>query len=279
MNGGPANPPNAFAALRKRLLALAEPAMRVRVVSEFLEASDPEDVVAVLREAAADTSRGDQGADHVLAAFAEIVGGLESRGAPFYDRMAAAYATAVEQRAAAVCRLFSRPPPARTLSPDEAAEWDSELAKVTLGGRRALAKSLDRALIERLLKDPAPEVVRNLLMNPRVTESDIVALCARRPNTTSVLREIHGCPRWRRNYRVRLALARNPYTPTEIAVHAVTTLAAQDLRTVMNDIHLHEHVRAAARARLKGEPRPAEPAPAGRQSIAGGATLPGSKLH
>jgi hypothetical protein len=256
MNGGPANLPGAFCSLRKRLLVLAEPAMRLRVVSEFIEKSEPEDVVAALAEAAADTSRGDQGADHLLAAFAEIIGSLESRGAAFYDRVVAAYATAVEQRAAAVCRLFSRPPPARTLPPDETAEWDAELAKVTLGERRALAKSLDRALIERLLKDPAPEVVRNLLMNPRVSESDIVALCARRPNAAAVLREIHACLRWRGNYRVRLALARNPYTPTEIAVHAATTLAAQDLRTIMNDIHLHDHVRAAARARLKGEPPP-----------------------
>lgn len=239
-----------FAGIRRRLLALSEPAMRMRVVRDLLERADSDAVVAILREAVAGTSRGDQGTDHLLAAFAEIIEGIDPGGGPFYDRMAAAYGTAIEQGAPEVARLFSRPPPARALSQEEMAEWDVELARLTLGERRSLAKTLKRGIIERLLKDPSPQVVTTLLMNARVTESDVVALAARRPNTIPVLREIHRCPRWKRSYRVRFALVRNPYTPTEIAIHIVTSLAAQDLRTVVGDMHLHDLVRETAKARL-----------------------------
>ena len=247
---GCAGAPDPFATVRTRLLCLAEPAMRAHVLGELLHKMEPEEVVAMLRTAVSGTSRGDQGADHLLAAFAEIIESIDPRGGPFYDRMAAAYGTAVELGVPEVCRLFTRPPPVRALSQEEMAEWDTELAQLTLGARRSLAKTLRRTILERLLKDPAPEVVRTLLTNPRVAEADIVALAARRPNTAPVLREIHRCPRWKGSYRVRLALVRNPYTPTDIAIHIVTSLAAQDLRTVVNDVHLHDYVREAAKARL-----------------------------
>ena len=224
--------------------------MRTRVLREELDRLDADEVVTILRAAVSETSRGDQGADHLLAAFAEIVEGLDPRGGPLYDRMAAAYGTAIEQGVPEVARLFTRPPPVRALSQEEMAEWDVELAKLTLGERRSLAKTLKRGVIERLLKDPAPQVAQTLLMNARVTESDVVALAARRPNTAAVLREIHRCPRWKLSYRVRLALVRNPYTPPEVAIHIVTSLAAQDLKTVVGDMHLHDLVRAAAKSRM-----------------------------
>jgi hypothetical protein len=45
---------------------------------------------------------------------------------------------------------------------------------------------------------------------------------------------------------VRLALARNPYCPLEVAVRALGSLAASDLREIAGDATLHADVRRHA---------------------------------
>lgn len=97
----------------------------------------------------------------------------------------------------------------------------------TLGERKSLARRPDRKFVERVLRDPHPDVIALLLKNPRLTEADVVRLCARRPNTAEVLRQVFCDPRWSSRPRVRNALALNPSTP-EPVVHAVLPLLAPD---------------------------------------------------
>ena len=61
-----------------------------------------------------------------------------------------------------------------------------------------------------------------------MTESDIVRLCARRPVSTEVLREVFRSPRWIVRYPIKVALALNPYTPLDIALQLAPHLQAQD---------------------------------------------------
>ena len=51
---------------------------------------------------------------------------------------------------------------------------------LSLGERKSLARRPGRDLVLRVLRDPHPDVIRILLGNPRVTEDDLVRLCARR---------------------------------------------------------------------------------------------------
>ena len=60
---------------------------------------------------------------------------------------------------------------------------------LTLGERKSLARRPDRAMLDRLLHDPHPDVIRRLLRNPRLTEDDVVRLAARRPGRPEVLVE------------------------------------------------------------------------------------------
>ena len=88
------------------------------------------------------------------------------------------------------------------------------MAKVPLGVRRSLARRNDIGLIERLLGDPDPAVVENLLNNPRITELEVVRMAARSPVREEVLAAIARHPRWGIRHRVRVTLAHNPGTPT-----------------------------------------------------------------
>jgi hypothetical protein len=94
---------------------------------------------------------------------------------------------------------------------------------LTLGERKSLARTHDRNLLARVLRDPHPDVIRILLDNPTVVEADVVRLCAQRPARAQVLGAVFLHQRWVLRYRVRLALALNPFTPEEITLQLLPT--------------------------------------------------------
>lgn len=118
---------------------------------------------------------------------------------------------------------------------------------LTLGERKSLARRSDRNLLARVLRDPHPHVIRILLGNPTLTENDVVRLCARRPISTEVLREVFKSARWIVRYPIKLALSLNPYTPLDIALQLAPHLQSQDLRRLLAaeelDVLLREAVR------------------------------------
>lgn len=90
--------------------------------------------------------------------------------------------------------------------------------ELTLGERRNLARRALRSHFDRLLSDPHPRVIAELLQNPRLTEDDVVRLAARRPGRADVLRQLAGSVRWIRQARVRTALVFNPASPPWLSV-------------------------------------------------------------
>src|SRR5689334_5297995 len=104
---------------------------------------------------------------------------------------------------------------------------------LSLGERKSLARRNDRDLLARVLRDPHPDVIRIVLGNPGLTENDIVRLCARRPVSTEVLREVFRSPRWIVRYPVKLAIVLNPYTPLDISLQLAPHLTAPDRGRVL----------------------------------------------
>ena len=66
---------------------------------------------------------------------------------------------------------------------------------LTLGERKSLARKPDRRMFDRVLRDPHPDVIALLLQNPRLTETDVVRLCSRRPGVAEVLSRVFAS-RW-----------------------------------------------------------------------------------
>lgn len=120
---------------------------------------------------------------------------------------------------------------------------------ITLGERKAFARRVDREWIARVLRDPHPAVIRILLANPGVIESDVLLLCARRPVAQDVLREVFRCARWIVRYPIKVALVLNPYTPLDVALQLAPLIQAQDARRVLEAADLDPELHAALRAR------------------------------
>ncbi len=124
---------------------------------------------------------------------------------------------------------------------------------LTLGERKSLARNPGRFEIDRLLQDPAPEVVAHLLASPKMTEIDVVRVASRRPGVPEVLREVACSSRWVMRYRVRIALVSNPYLEPSLAVKLAPHLLEQDRRRLAADHTLHPRLREFLGRSLRGE--------------------------
>lgn len=121
---------------------------------------------------------------------------------------------------------------------------------ITLGERRSWARRPDRDLLARLVLDPDPLVIRNLLHNPRLIEQDVLRIVSRRPIGGDVLAEVFHHHSWGQRPSVQLALVLNPYTPVLMAAGLVALLNVGQIRDLVDDPGVHQVVRERASAAL-----------------------------
>jgi hypothetical protein len=125
---------------------------------------------------------------------------------------------------------------------------------LTVGERRSLARRPHRGKIDRLLKDPHPLVLRQLLGNPTLIENDVVALAAQRPAREAALRTIAEFPDWIIRTRVRMAVISNPLSPSGIAVPLAGLATRPELVEIAENPALHVVLRVVACELLERRP-------------------------
>lgn len=233
-------------ALERSTLALPERDMRRAVIGHHFLALSDSDLVGSLVMLIGRVSEGKPAARVVLVELALDEALLSDLP---YPRKASAYALARGIGALGVARMFLSARPRDNLTADEAGP-ENEHVSTPLGVRRSAARSRDRLLLDRLLHDRNPAVIRNLLDNPRLVEQDAVRIAAMRPTNPEVLSALARHARWSANYRVRKALACNPYTPRPLAIRLLPSLLVQDLRLALQSIDLDQAVEAEVRRLL-----------------------------
>jgi hypothetical protein len=140
-------------------------------------------------------------------------------------------------------------------SPDEDRVPDYGKGRpLTLGERKSLARRPQRESLERLLRDPHPDVIRQLLANPRLTEDHVLSIAARRPCRPDVLTEIARATRWAHRPRVRVALILNPDTPLEVVSPITGLLLRHELALVVSSTTVAPAVRALCLEHLERRP-------------------------
>jgi hypothetical protein len=232
--------------LARRLSALPEPDMRTSVLAEALVAGDPRRHCRILT---AIVQRGRQGGPPFDVALLALGGLLADPDRLTYERRSVLYAAARSAELLDLADLFLSAGAASDVPPPPALTRDGR--PVTLGERKSLARGRRREILDRLMRDPDPAVIRILLGNPRLCERDVVAIAARRPQIPEVQREIARSRRWIARYDVKLALIFNPYTPTDIAIRLLGFLSATNLRQAATEPVLADIVRRAARRRIQ----------------------------
>lgn len=126
--------------------------------------------------------------------------------------------------------------------------------ELTVGERKSLARSPSRRAFEKLLLDPHPLVIRQLLENPRLTEDDVVRMTARRPARWEVLQAIAQHGRWLSRPRVRLTLLFNPGAPPAMTMPLLSVCTRNELSEVLHHSEASPVLRSAAHELLERLP-------------------------
>ena len=119
--------------------------------------------------------------------------------------------------------------------------------ELSLGERKWIARLHNRESLQRLARDPHPDVVRHILKNPKMIERDILLVAAARPGKKEVFELIVEYPKWLASPAVRMALCFNPYCPTRIGVCLAPTLSLKELKELSSDVNIHVVLRDVAR--------------------------------
>lgn len=225
----------------RRLAGYDEGEVRAGVAARSLAALEPDAAAGLLAALAAAGGAAERAAWSAVAL--ALVGAAPE---PPYAWRADLYAIATERGLDEVAGLLVKPPPRRAYA-EPRDKADPRLAHLTLGHKKAMARALkDPDLLARLAAEGEPVVVRELLANPQLTEDFVVRVAARRPIRPGTLQCIAEARRWRTRPAVALAVARNPYVETGLALKLLPVLGAAELEDVARDGTVHPLVRAVA---------------------------------
>lgn len=175
------------------------------------------------------------------------------------------YEAALERNLPTIARLFLVASPQgelprqleKQLGPERPLR-PSDSRPLTLGERKALARTHRRDKLTLLIRDPHPHVVAIVLDNPHITEQDVVKMASARPAVPESLAKIAAHPRWSVRHAIKRALVLNPSTPLADAIRIATTLRAPELAELAADHSLPETLRKHASevlAELQSRPR------------------------
>ena len=228
--------------LARAIVALGDTALRRDFVVERFENEDPSMLGSSLDELALDAEQGDEIAKEALVAVVDAFADPRAQDAVQRLREEAA-----GQGLVTLERLLRRPVhPSLAPGPRSQRPPDYGYGRpLTLGERKSLAKKTDRTLLERLLGDPHPDVIRFVLRNPRLTEDDVVRFVARTPGRPDLITEVARTPKWAHRPRVRLAIVLNPLSPAELTIPLAGLLLKHELKLVVESTNVPAPVRAA----------------------------------
>jgi hypothetical protein len=133
-------------------------------------------------------------------------------------------------------------PAARSLYAQIVHMGTAEKIKLALRGNKD-ARSI-------LIRDTNKLIRRIVLLNPRISDGEVVAVARNRSADEELLRLIAERREWVRNYQVRLALATNPKTPLVLALKQLGMLGERDLRQLAKSRNVSQTVAAQARRML-----------------------------
>ncbi len=231
--------------LKQRMGAIRERAMRRELLGEALNQLGPASQAELLQLVVKESARGTD-ALPLLTAFQDLPKATHQLS---YDQVRLIYAEAEQKGYTQVQRLLlisqsSQNKPA-------VLKGHPSLSGTSLGMRKYMARKPNPGMLEKLLLDPDPTVIRNLLRNPRMTEREVLKICSRRPNHPEVLEEVANSSKWSTRYQVKLALAQNPYTPSTVSLPLLPQLNTPHLERIAGMDNLPPQVLYMAEEVLK----------------------------
>ncbi len=224
-----------IAPLIQELVGFSEKKMRASSLKKKFQGRALPEIAAILNQICLRANARELSAMKAYSALPELIDSF------FFsrDEISELRRIARENNYSEVLQLFlDLPPKPQPADPPETIQ-DISFKDVTLGHRKSLAKTQNMAFLRKLLRDQDPAVIHYLLMNPRLTESEVLRVASLKPTSSKVLEEVFLNPKWICRYRVKKALVSNPYCPPAITVHLLKFMLVSDLREIAENENLH----------------------------------------
>ena len=121
---------------------------------------------------------------------------------------------------------------------------------MTIGQKIKLALRGNHDARTILIRDTNKLIRRFVLLNPRISEKEVIAITRNKSADDELLRLITERREWMRNYQVRLGLTTNPKTAPAVAFRQLATLEERDIRQIAKSKNVPQAVAAQARRLL-----------------------------
>ncbi|MBN1880857.1 MAG: hypothetical protein JW885_01675 [Deltaproteobacteria bacterium] len=105
------------------------------------------------------------------------------------------------------------------------------------------AKKNERAI---LIRDGNSSVMRMIIRNPRIGDSEIARIARDVSTPADVLDKITKNRKWMQNQEVRLAIVKNPRTPTPLALRQLPFLPPKDISALAKSQHVKDSIKREA---------------------------------
>ncbi len=108
-----------------------------------------------------------------------------------------------------------------------------------------------------LIRDTNKLVCVAVMRSPRITDGEVLLQASNKVAQEDVLRLIYSSRDWTQDYRIKLALVKNPKVPQAIAMRFIATLRETELRGLARDKNVPNNVRGFAKKLVdkKDEPK------------------------
>ena len=111
----------------------------------------------------------------------------------------------------------------------------AQIIKMTVSEKIKLATVGNREARNILIKDPNRVVIVAVMNSPKLKDEDVLSYAANRSLSEEVVNQISLKREWLQNYKIKLALIRNPKTHPTVSLKLLTHILEKDLRIIAKD--------------------------------------------
>ena len=126
----------------------------------------------------------------------------------------------------------------------------AQLKLLNVPQRVKLAMKGNREVRAILLRDTNRLIPRMVLLNPRITEDEILLIAKDRNSDVEILRAIGDNRDWAAHYGIRAALVENARTPVSLALRLLKSLQEREIRILAKSKNVSSAVASQARRML-----------------------------
>jgi hypothetical protein len=128
--------------------------------------------------------------------------------------------------------------------------------KMNVAEKIKLATKGNKEARSLLIRDSNKLVAVAVVRSPRITDGEILAIANNRAANEEVLRIIYGNREWTKLYQVKLALVKNPKTPTTVAMKFLGTLRESEVKDLSRNKNVPSSIQGMAKKQLEKKEKP-----------------------